>query len=88
MLKCLRNVSLSESERQIICYEIKQLADYCDLQIPEDKLFDILKLTQLDITSQSYYAKLLQDVCDFGFLIWKSYFRSKSNFFYQYMEGN
>jgi hypothetical protein len=87
ILKCLRNVSLSELQRQIICYEVKQLADYCDIQIPEDKLFDILKLIRLDIINQSSYAQLLEEVCDFNFLIWKSYFRSKPNYFYQQEDG-
>lgn len=88
ILKCLRHVSLSELERQIICYEIKQLADYCDLHIPEDKLFDILNIAHLDITNQSSYAQLLENLCDFGFLIWKSYFRIKSNCFYQHGEND
>ncbi|HAX75871.1 MAG TPA: hypothetical protein DCY88_08545 [Cyanobacteria bacterium UBA11372] len=86
LLKCLRNVSLDELEKQLICYEIKQLANYLELQIPEDKLFDILNVEQLNITCQSSYEKILQEICDLGFLIWKSYFRIKPNLFYQYGE--
>jgi hypothetical protein len=86
ILKCLRNVPLGELERQIICYEINQLADHCQLQVPEDKLFDILKLRQLNIISQSSYAQLVEQISDFGFLIWKSYFRGKPNYFYQQRE--
>jgi len=82
ILKCSSNLSLSELERQIVCYEIKQLTDYFHLQIPEKKLLDILKLSSSDITHQSY-GNLLETVCDFGFSIWKSYFRTKPNFFYQ-----
>jgi hypothetical protein len=83
IIKCIRNVHISELEKQIICYEIKQLADFFNFTLAEEQLFDILNVTQLDIINQPCYAQLLQDVCDFGFLIWKSYFRGKPNYFYQ-----
>ena len=88
ILKCLRDVSLTEAERQLVCYEIKQLANYFYFQIPEHKLFDILNITQLNINCQSSYDKILQAIDDIGFLIWKSYFRIKSNLFYQYEGKN
>lgn len=86
ILKCLHNISLSDLERQIIGYEIKQLVDFFDLKVPEDNLLEILGLSKLDITDQSSYAQLLQDRGDFSFLIWKSYFRKKPNYFYEYGE--
>ena len=81
-LKCLRNILLTHTERQIICYELKQLSVFFELQISEDKLFEILNISQLNITDKTY-QELLESVCDVGFLLWKSYFKDKPNFFYQ-----
>lgn len=87
LLKFLRDLPLTYTERQIICYELKQLSTFFDLQVAEDKLFEILKVSQLTITDRSY-QDLLEEVSDFGFSLWKSYFKRRPNLFYQYGENS
>jgi hypothetical protein len=86
-LKLLRDLPLTDEERQIICYEIKQLSAFFELEVPEDKLFEILKISQLNVTEKNY-QEILENISDFGFSLWKSYFKQKANLFYQYGDNS
>jgi hypothetical protein len=82
-LRLLRGLPLTNVEKQIVCYELKQLSSFFNLELSDDKLFDILGISQLDVTEKNY-QDLLENVCDFGFSLWKSYFKQKPNLFFQY----
>jgi hypothetical protein len=83
MIKYLSKDSLSNLEKQVICYEIKQLVEFCGLDLLDDTLFNVFGISHLKINNSSLYNEALQEIYDIGFLIWKSYFKSKSHYFYQ-----